>query len=105
MKKKYSEFLIWFAIVSVLHFLVYELLAQTTVHFVLGDGPQSEPIIAIMVVCLKVLSFPLGLLLNSTQTEQLPVWSIYVLQMINSAIWGSVIGLVVSFLKRRSAFD
>jgi hypothetical protein len=100
MKERHPEFLIWFVIISVMHFLLYQLLGLTVLNLV--DGPLP----LVLIICLKGLSFPLGWFLHSGDTEQLSVGMLYIIEIFNSVIWGTVIAFVVSLVKKhRSKLD
>ena len=100
MKKRHPEFLIWFGIVTVLHFLIYWLLALGAI---IANPGLFLPV---LVLCAKGLSFPLGWFLHSGENQQLSAWMHFAVGVFNSVIWGAVIASIISVVKeRRSKLD
>ncbi len=100
MKLTQLEFLIWFVVFTVFHFLLYCLLAFTALD------TNNGPVLIVMLLCVKGLSFPLGWFLHSGETHQLSVWMRFAIDVFDSVIWGVAIASIISIIKeRRSKLD
>jgi len=104
MNKRHPEFLIWFVIISVVHYLVSCVLGLTLLNGMLNESSHGNPIaVLVLALFLKALSFPLSWFLPAVYTDQLSIWATYVLQVFNSALWGAAISFIVSLVKKRRA--
>ncbi len=87
------HFLVFWTILGILHFSGFQLFGFFTT-------PHNPPILDFLFSLLGVLSFPLGLL---PSTAQSPVWvgfTMIVLLLLNSGIWGISLGSLFYAAKR-----
>ena len=90
-----------FAIVFVLHAGICESLIKASAHLLSSSGHQNVPAILGLGFLSSIFTFPLGKLANVLRIGHFPIWSIQALRLFNSAMWGIVIALIVSFTKRK----
>lgn len=101
--KKHPEFLIWFAVVTVTHFLICWLLGLVLFN---ANSTDSGLALLVLALCVKGLTFPLGWILHSGDTERLSIWMELAVELFNSVIWGAIIAFIISLMKkRRSRLD
>jgi hypothetical protein len=100
MKKSFPRFLFWFAIFFILHFLVCTLLSRTVSRLVSENDPHNTPLILLLSLPLNLLSLPMRIIWFGFRTAHFSVWVVRAMQIFNSVIWGTVLGLVALFAKR-----
>jgi hypothetical protein len=100
MKKAKPEFWIWWAIFTVVHFLLYAFLVRAESQMLVKTSAAEAPMVLLVSMVTKFLAAPLGALSTVLKTEHFPVAVIYALRILNSALWGTVASLVIVFSKR-----
>jgi len=100
MRKRVPEFLVWFGIFSVLHFLVCTLLTWMVSRLLSENGHHLTPAIMLMTLPLNLLSLPMRFIWFGFQAAHYSEWVIRAAQIFNSVIWGAGLGLVALYAKR-----
>jgi hypothetical protein len=100
MRKRLPEFLPWFGIFCVLHFLICTFLTWMVSRLYIQNGRHLTPMIMMSTLPLNLLSLPMRIICLGLRAAHFSEWIIRAMQILNSVIWGAGLGMVALNARR-----